>query len=121
MPNTREKLIELLDGVQQYGTVCNISQMDDRYASITQVSNTEVVDHLIANGVTVQKWISVSEPPKENGIYCVIVENHKSRKVKKRTHARYKNGRWLDLYDNWENKCWHVTLWMPLPEAPKGE
>lgn len=66
------------------------------------------------------EWIPASEPPKENGIYCVMVENHKSSKYKQRTHARYKNGRWLDLYDNWENRCWHVTHWMPLPEPPKG-
>lgn len=79
-----------------------------------------LVDYLIKCGVTVQnEWIPVSEPPKENGIYCVMVENHKSRKYKMRTHARYKNGRWLDLYDDWENRCWHVTHWFPLPEVPK--
>lgn len=66
-----------------------------------------------------QEWMPVSEPPKENGIYCVMVEHHKSRKYKQRTHARYKNGRWVDLYDNWENRCWDVTHWMPLPEPPK--
>lgn len=80
-----------------------------------------VVEHLIANGVTVKEWVSVSESPKENGIYCVMVENHKNRKVKMRAYARYRNGRWLDLYDNWENRCWHVTYWMPLPELPKEE
>lgn len=80
-----------------------------------------VVEYLIANGVTVQEWVSVSESPKENGIYCVMVENHKNRKVKMRAYARYRNGRWLDLYDNWENRCWHVTHWMPLPKPPKEE
>lgn len=80
-----------------------------------------VVEHLIANGVTVKKWVSVSESPKENGIYCVMVENHKNRNVKMRAYARCRNGRWLDLYDNWENRCWHVTHWMPLPELPKEE
>lgn len=68
------------------------------------------------------EWVSVDERlPEENEIYCVIVANRKSHKYKKRTHARYKNGIWLDLYDNWENKCWVVTHWMPLPEAPKGK
>ena len=55
MPNTREKLIELLGQVQQQGSICTISQMDDRYATIRQVSNDEVADHLIANGVTVKE------------------------------------------------------------------
>ena len=69
------------------------------------------------------EWVPVSEPPEENGIYCVMVENRKCIKYKQRTHARYKNGRWLDLYDNWENRCWRVTHWMPLPKPPvmKGE
>lgn len=51
--DVREKLVELLDGVQHYGTICTMSQMDDRYASISQVSNTEIVDSLITHGVTV--------------------------------------------------------------------
>ena len=68
-----------------------------------------------------QEWMPVTVPPKEDGIYCVAVEAFKCRKQRKRTHARYKNGRWLDLYDNWENRCWKVTHWMPLPELPKGE
>lgn len=51
--DVREKLVELLNGVQHYGTICTMSQMDDRYASITQVSNTEVAERLIAHGVTV--------------------------------------------------------------------
>ena len=116
MPNTREKLIKLLSNAHSISMEAACFE-DATYAKQLRME----ADHLIANGVTVQQWIPVTEQPKENGIYCVIVENHKSRKVKKRTHARYKNGRWLDLYDNWENRCWRVALWMPLPEPPQGE
>lgn len=67
-------------------------------------------------------WISVKDAkPKENGIYCVMVANRKSHKYTKRTHARYKDGIWLDLYDNWKNACWIVTHWAPPPEPLEGE
>ena len=76
--DVREKLVELLNGVQHYGTICTMSQMDDRYASITQVSNAEVTERLIAHGVTVQEWISVKERlPQEDlpfGALCEVVQ-----------------------------------------------
>lgn len=106
----RERLIELLN-----------ETFAEQYEKRGLLTAPHTAEALIANGVTIWEWIPVSEPPVENGIYCVMVENHKSRKCKKRTHAKYKNGRWLDLYDNWENRCWDVTHWMPLPEPPEGE
>ena len=104
----QEKLVELLEGCEEICTTWGSTY-------------SEAADYLIAHGVTVKEWVSVSESPKENGIYCVMVENHKNRKVKMRAYARYRNGRWLDLYDNWENRCWHVTHWMPLPEPPEDQ
>ena len=65
MPNTREKLIELLDMWQQYAT------------------EEEHVDYLIANGVTVQEWVSVKDrlpeddlpkDTKKKMIRCLIYE-----------------------------------------------
>lgn len=100
-----EKLVKLINHVSE-GHIINLMQPGGA---------EELADYLIANGVTVREWVSVSESPKENGTYCVMVKNHKNRKVKMRTYARYRNGRWLDLYDNWENRCWHITHWMPLP------
>ena len=70
--DVREKLVGLLNGVQHYGTICTMSQMDDRYASITQVSNTEVTERLIAHGVTVQEWISVKDRLPEENEYVMI-------------------------------------------------
>lgn len=52
MPNTREKLIELL--TDDY---CPIIYMQGEVGGLA--------DYLIKRGVTVQKWISASEPPKE--------------------------------------------------------
>ena len=44
----REKIIELLREVQYLGGL-----------------EEKIADHLIANGVTIQEWIPVTEPPKE--------------------------------------------------------
>ena len=46
MPNTREKLIELLSQVQYQGNAVHGYQ--DKY-----ILNSELADHLIANGVTI--------------------------------------------------------------------
>ena len=47
--DVREKLVELLDIIIQPG----------------QKTLGDIADYLISNGVTVQEWISVAEPPKE--------------------------------------------------------
>lgn len=118
----REKLFRLLlNAFSLAFSLDSITGLDWNSCELffPDVKFQEAIDYLLENGVTVKEWVLVSESPKENGIYCVMVENHKNRKVKMRAYARYRNGRWLDLYDNWENRCWHVTHWMPLPEPPK--
>lgn len=47
--DVREKLVELLDFIIQPG----------------QKTLGDIADYLISNNVTVQEWISVTEPPKE--------------------------------------------------------
>ena len=49
--DVREKLADLLDDMQRSGT---------GYFG-NAIENKKIADHLIANGVTVQKWISVTE------------------------------------------------------------
>ena len=56
-----EKLVELLGRVQQMGVIYKENQMDERYPTIEQIRNTEVAARLIANGVTVQEWVSVED------------------------------------------------------------
>ena len=121
MPNTREKLIELIqsavDGCATY------------WAGL-------IADHLIANGVTVQKWIPVTERlPEEDGYYLVAKKIF-NNSILQEVLSFAKDGRKVDKYDfhrEWKN-VWHyydsewghltiddVTHWMPLPEPPKGE
>ena len=72
-----------------------------------------IADHLIANGVTVQEWISVKDrlPTREdaNETESILAINKDEKYV----------GRWVwDIVARWPTE---FTYWMPLPEPPKGE
>ena len=97
--DVREKLVELLDIIIQPG----------------QKTLGDIADYLIANGVTVQEWISANEPPKDTCEYWIA--------YKAGGDYSYSTG-------YFDGKCWRsalthhkipVTHWMPLPEPPKGE
>ena len=78
-----------------------------------------VADYLIDNGVTIQKWIPVSERlPERNGTYlvCTFHDFYKTTKVAKASFKRNRGG-FYGQGGHWSN----VTHWMPLPEPPKGE
>lgn len=101
--NDREKLIKLIqsavDGCAEY------------WAGL-------IADHLLANGVTLQQWIPVSERrPEENDVYIVSALDGHDRRI---TFAQWQNRlkRW---YLTGARSYWKVTHWMPLPELPKGE
>lgn len=105
--DVREKLVELLyTPFLQY--------------KIKELSDTgDIADHLIANGVTVQEWIPVTERlPKDSGDYLVIHRNKYNESVSTalETYIKCRIGEW------WANDyIYDVTHWMPLPELPKGE
>ena len=107
MDNIREKLVKLL---------LHVSKKCQKQGGVTWY---DFADHLIANGVTVQEWIPVSEPPKEwrrdNGEminYLVYVPEFG-----------------VDIGNYGEPaKCWlcmglpcKPTHWAHLPTPPKGE
>ena len=121
MPNTREKLIELLDGLNLP------SECDDELGWMA--------DHLIANGVTIinehwateqaykngyedgkPKWIPVSERLPEK-FHSVLTARKIGDWFSIDMESIGANGKWLgDIFTNNE-----VTHWMPLPEPPKGD
>ena len=111
--DVREKLVQLLKDIMPLFTF------------------EEQVDHLIANGVTVQEWISVKDRlPDATGRYLA---------VKKRIAPDALGGNRTDIVilrffedsgfkmpihiPNWINEEINeeITYWMPLPEPPKGE
>lgn len=95
-----------------------------------------LVDHLIANGVTVQEWKPISEPPKETGHYLVNIHQEDDEKGEEADFvldAWYevsgllfvpKSAGWTLLnewYDLTAQMLPFVTHWTERPQPPKGE
>ena len=100
--DVRGKLIDLLTG----------------HSIDTQQDVEYVADHLIANGVTVQEWISVKERLPQEKVNCIV--HYK--------HAYCDNDDYwaigMCFYDGEKfqvNPAYKVTHWMPMPAQPKGE
>lgn len=90
-------------------------------------------DHLIANGVTVQQWIPVSERlPDKKGKYLALLEYVKCTMILNFSldflvcdeygfPTKEKKSCFYYYDDDWENiEVPEVTHWMPIPEPPKG-
>ena len=77
-----------------------------------------IADHLIANGVTVQEWISVDDRLPEDGVR--VLAAHDDRVVR----IGICRGYFPAIVSKNHTKTFgiaEVTHWMPLPEPPKGE
>ena len=129
MPNTREKLIELVSQVQYLGGL-----------------EEKIADHLIANGVTLaeqlassskqlasSEWIPVTERlPEKDGEYLTCCSYDKWSQISILYFAKDGCDIWGGGFYGEENVFYYdydgvyvsqdnVTHWMPLPEPPKGE
>lgn len=104
----REKLIEILGGMSGIAWSPSVRGI--------------IADHLLANGVTIQKWIPVSErlPDKMGQYVCQYVFGENT------DHPFFQV---LWYFTNSENPHFQhegsmgltVTHWIPLPEPPKEE
>jgi hypothetical protein len=132
MDNTREKLIELEREATDHASDICIDHRDcedcpgRKYG--THCRDYLKADHLIAHGVTVQKWIPVSEPPKKiTNKVIVLCKNgyrgfgHYEDYKGKQTWYNLENDRPFTDWDLEDCESYEVTHWMPRPEAPKGE
>lgn len=108
MPDIKEKLVELLKNNREH-YLATYSKHLKSYEEYT-------ADHLIANGVTIQRWISVEERLPEDGkIVLAFGKRHA-------TSGQFRGtGRKPNLWIWRGNMYKDVTHWMPLPEPPKGE
>ena len=110
--SVKEKLVELLDNA--------IIDSDDNYGF---PKTNQVADHLIANGVTVQEWIPVTERLPEEGEYvlCVLKGFNYGGKIQVCKFVPADKFKDKPYFEHFRNGFPSVTHWMPLPQLPKGE
>ena len=110
--DTKEKLVQLIEKASyEYGEGTR-----DLY-DMREVADS-IADFLIVNGVTMQKWVPVTDRLPEEKVNCIV---------------HYKHA-YCDNDDYWAiGTCFYdgekfqiglaykVTHWMPLPQPPKGE
>ena len=129
----REKLIELLSEHCAYKEKrCVGCDADGEYyhpECRTELFG-KIADHLIANGVTIQQWIPVTERlPDELPQKCCawsemvrpsvdVLVKMKGTKELYTAWYSYAHKEWTDVRE--EHSFTGVTHWMPLPEPPKG-
>ena len=106
--DVRKKLVELQ---LQADIADNISENGTQHREF-------IADLMIANGVTVQEWISVKDRLPEEKVNCIV--HYK--------HAYCDNDDYWAIgfcfYDGEKFRIdllYKVTHWMPLPQPPKGE
>lgn len=110
MPNTREKLVELL---------CEVIETDgcNGHCNFPPCYLVKAcADNLIENGATVQQWISVKDrlPEKDVRVLVWMQDNEEG-------YTQMDTDRWsctMEQGHHWIRwgKC--VTHWMPLPTPP---
>ena len=108
--DVREKLVELLKSV--------LPNFRNNMAYWGEKPIYEFADCLLANGVTVQEWISVNDRLPKEKVNCIV--HYK--------HAYCDNDDYwaigICFYDGEKFQiglAYKVTHWMPPPPPPKGE
>lgn len=84
MDETRNKLVELLGEIQDSGCSGEIEVHGRNYPDT--ISNEKVAAHLISNGVTVQRWIPVTERLPENEVEVLILAERRYCCIAKPDH-----------------------------------
>ena len=109
--DVREKLVELQ---LQADIADNISENGTQHREF-------IADLMIANGVTVQEWISVDDRLPEP--FVSVLACIPSEEPLPTVHESYiaDHGAWVCILTAERYKTGEVTHWMPIPQPPKGE
>ena len=117
--DVREKLVELQSIITCPNAICNFCEHFKNKSACERHKKEVIADNMIANGVTVQEWISVKDRLPEAGGYlaCIAKRNPFSRFIP--MVARIEKNGWVNPIT--EQYISEVTHWMSLPKPPKGE
>ena len=117
MMDVREKLVELI-----FDSLCRHVDKSCKLAE-------NIADDLIANGVTVQEWISVKDRlPETDGIYIVCDCRLNGNQWIHTDGFRKASSSWCELHGMYYDDVYgryseqdKFTHWMTMPQPPKGE
>ena len=120
MPDIKEKLVEVLKNNREH-YLATYSKHLKSYEEYT-------ADRLIANGVTIQEWISVEERLPERGVKVLTYMDFSKSEEKREWGVVIGDNTYNGMFVGsghrkavWEWQSDFVTHWMPLPEPPKGK
>ena len=117
--DVREKLVEIMEDLGCNDEYCKDCEFCNDIDGCVHRQKEIIADRLIANGVTVQEWISVKDRlPEEKGRYLTANKRCGDKIVV--FDLWFGGGFWYveeedDVFD------FEVTHWMPMPNPPKGE
>lgn len=120
--DVREKLVELQSIITCPNAICNFCEHFKNKDACEKHKKEVIADNMIANGVTVQEWISVKDrlPEYSNDGFAdaVLVTDGFVQHM-----AYFVGGEWrfAESGEIKEPMWYRITHWMPLPQPPKGE
>ena len=107
------------------------ADLEDEVSENTTQHREYIADLMIANGVTVQEWISVKDrlPIEEAKAheqewceeYCEFLVMIERGLLPTTLHYDWENNEWFRINTAFERETYKVTHWMEMPQPPKGE
>ena len=116
--DVREKLVEIMEDLGCNDEYCKDCEFCNDIDGCVHRQKEIIADRLIANGVTVQEWISVNDRLPENGDTVLCFMKFGGQRILLWDEA---SSWWLGYGsgDDWQKA--DVTHWQYLPQPPKGE
>ena len=128
MMDVKEKLMEIMEDLGCNDEYCKDCKFCNDIDGCVHRRKEIIADRLIANGVTVQEWISVKDRLPDNKehdwVLAQVVEDNGYMHIPKVMEYRQLRNDWFEETYGWlseHNGLFSVTHWMPLPAQPKGE
>ena len=126
--DVRKKLVEIMEDLGCNDEYCKDCEFCNDIDGCVHRQKEIIADRLIANGVTVQEWISVDERLPDNKehdwVLAQVVEDNGYMHIPRVMEYRQAKDDWFEETYGWlseHNGVFTVTHWMPLPKPPKGD